>query len=88
MPTMSVWDDDETSEDWDEPDFDDADEDDPSATVTCAACGADVHEDAVMCPVCGEYVVEGTHLAWSARPLWWIALGLVGIAATILALAF
>ncbi len=31
-------------------------DDGPAATAPCPHCGADVYEDAVRCPACGEYV--------------------------------
>lgn len=66
----------------DEPDDDDTE----TEVVVCQACGAEVYEDAVQCPVCGEYVTASTS-AWSGRPTWWVVLGLVGVVATALALA-
>jgi len=61
-------------------------DDDLSRTLPCPQCGADVYEDAVQCPHCGNYITHDTHV-WSGRPLWWIVLGLLGVLATILALA-
>jgi hypothetical protein len=63
----------------------DAWDDDSSETVPCLLCGADIYEDAVRCPHCGEYVTEQTNV-WSGRPTWWILLGLLGIMALVLAL--
>jgi endogenous inhibitor of DNA gyrase (YacG/DUF329 family) len=68
------------------PDEDEAD-DDSSLTVPCPECGAEIYEDAVQCPVCGTYVTHDARDAWSGRPAWWIAAGLLGVLATILALA-
>jgi uncharacterized CHY-type Zn-finger protein len=79
--TMSWADDD--LEDHEFPD-EDAD-DDSSETVTCSNCGNDVYEDAVKCPICGEYISSNTS-PLNGRSWWWIALGLVGIAAVILAI--
>lgn len=75
---------------WDElderDDMDDVDEEDGSTeTVVCRHCGADVYEDADQCPVCGIYLLADTSV-WSHKPVAWIALGLLGILATILAL--
>jgi len=61
-------------------------DDAPSQTIPCPECGADVYEDAVRCPHCGNYITHDTRV-WSGRPLWWVVLGLLGILATILALA-
>ena len=71
----------------DEDEFDDEFDDDSSLTVACPECGAEIYEDAVQCPVCGTYVTHGAGRAWSGRPTWWIAVGLLGVLATILALA-
>ena len=63
------------------PDEDDLD-DESSETVPCSECGAEIYEDAVRCPVCEAYVTHPSSV-WSGRPLWWIALGLLGILAVI-----
>ncbi len=61
-----------------------ADED--TDTSTCPHCGAEVYEDAVQCPVCGNYITFSRNplAGWPAGLL---LLGLVGIAAAVLALA-
>jgi ribosomal protein S27AE len=75
---------DQPLEDWE---FPEPDEDEGlSETRTCPSCGAAVYEDAEQCPACGEYVVL-SHAAILGWPWWLVALGLVGILATILALA-
>jgi len=61
-------------------------DDEQSETVRCRGCGAEIYEDAVQCPACGDYVTADTRV-WSGRPAWWIVLGLVGILAAVLALA-
>ncbi len=66
------------------PDDNDLD-DDLSETVPCPQCGAEIYEDAVRCPTCGTYVTHSTDI-WTGRPLWWTALGLLGIAVLILTL--
>jgi predicted amidophosphoribosyltransferase len=58
-----------------------------SETIVCSHCGADVYEDAVACPVCGEYLTKTTH-PLSDRPAWWVSLGILGVIATILCLIF
>ena len=75
---------------WDEPDDreypDDDDLDDESTdTIVCRHCGADVYEDADQCPTCGMYITADTRV-WSSKSLGWIALGLLGVFAAILAL--
>ncbi|MBN1589420.1 MAG: zinc-ribbon domain-containing protein [Pirellulales bacterium] len=64
------------------------DDEDETPTASCPECGADVYEDAVQCPACGAYITptSGSHL-WAGRPVWWIVLGVLGIAATIVVLA-
>ncbi len=95
-----MYDDDYADDKYDDNEYDDEYPDDPDAndldandldgeyaeTVPCPHCGHDVYEDAVQCPACGDYI---THHAtvWSGRPVWWIALGLLGIAAAVLTLA-
>ena len=78
--------DDELDDDWSgESDFDE-DEELESEVLPCPNCGADVYEDAPQCPECGSYITFRASV-WSARSWWWILLGLLGVAATILALA-
>ncbi len=78
----SDWDD-----DWDEGDDawngDDAD----SVTSECPKCGADVYEDAVRCPLCGEYITHGRS-AWDGKPVWWKLLGWAGVLAVLGTLMF
>jgi hypothetical protein len=66
------------------PDEDDSD-DGSSETVACPECGAEVYEDAVQCPVCGNYIMHQAGI-WSGRPAWWIILALLGVLATVLVL--
>jgi hypothetical protein len=77
------FDDERPLEDWEYPDSDESNDDDGTATVTCAACGSDIYEDAPQCPVCGEYVTSIGGTVWGGRSGWWIALGLLGIIAVI-----
>ena len=74
------WDD---GSDWDGGEDDDLDR---SETVSCPSCGVDVYEDAEQCPSCGEWITS-FHSPWQGRSTWWIVLGILGVAATILALA-
>ena len=80
----------------DDPWFDDDDraddeypddiDDDSTDTIACPRCGAEVYEDAVRCPVCGDYIEHSGGSAWTGRPFWWIMLGILGILALIAAL--
>lgn len=56
-------------------------------TVPCPECGADIYEDTPRCPACGAYVTPDTS-PWSDQPVWWIALGLLGIVAVLFVLIF
>jgi len=71
---------------WDDPeDPDDAFDSQESETAPCPLCGAEIYDDAVQCPACGQYVPADTSV-WSGRPLWWILLGFLGIVLLIVAL--
>lgn len=74
-------------EDWEypEPDENHEEDDDVVDTRACPSCGVDVYEDAEQCPACGDYV-EFSNSALSGWPWWFVALGLVGIVAVILAM--
>lgn len=63
------------------------DEEWESETIECSNCGADVYEDAVACPICGEYLTRNTH-PLSDRPSWWVMLGVLGIVVTIISAFF
>ena len=77
---VSDWhDDEEYEEDWE----DDADAE--SEVVPCPSCGAEIFEDAEQCPLCGQWVVRRSQ-PFAGRPWWWIALGLLGSGALVLAL--
>ena len=60
-------------------------DDDSSELMPCPNCGCEIYEESTQCPVCGEYVTFST-TAFSGRVWWWIALGILGSAATIYAL--
>lgn len=75
------WNDDES--DWH--DDDDFGPEDQATTTECTKCGCEIYDDAVICPLCGEYQSRdrlGT--AWEGRPWWWKVGGLVGILAVLL----
>ena len=84
MPAAN-WD--ESSDSFDDREYPDEDDlDDGSTdTVVCPHCGADVYEDADQCPECGMFLLSDTRV-WSSKSLGWIALGLLGVIAAILAL--
>lgn len=67
--------DDDLTDDWQETDL-----------VTCPNCQAEISEESVRCPICGDYVTLKSDL-WQGKSWWWILVGLLGMAATIIALA-
>ena len=75
----------EPDDELDDDEYLDEDSDEANCTVSCPECGAEVYEDAVRCPVCGNYITHHGHI-WSGRPSWWILLGLLGIISAILVL--
>ena len=78
------WTDDDDVDDPDLPDEDDSD-DEEVETRPCPSCGKQVYEDSEQCPHCGNYITWSTS-AWSDRPWWWVALGLLGAAAMLWAM--
>lgn len=78
---------DESDDAWSEQEFS-GEDDRGDETIPCAECGAEIYEDSVQCPHCGVYITDqSTTNLWTDRPVWWILLGLLGLVATILALA-
>lgn len=67
--------------DWEYPDEDN--QDDEPETIPCPNCGVDVYEDAVQCPVCGEYITPEVGHLWAGRSAWWVLLGLLGVGAVV-----
>ncbi|MEN6494334.1 MAG: zinc-ribbon domain-containing protein [Thermoguttaceae bacterium] len=77
----------ESDDDFNEDESPDEDvDDDPTETVPCPSCGADVYEDAEQCPYCGTYITSQTS-PWAGRSVWWIVLAVLGLLATILVLS-
>jgi hypothetical protein len=82
------------TDDWDdEDDFDDFDDfdEDPEESLggycVCPNCGVEVDEEANVCPACGDYIIPRIVLGSDARPMWYIALGMIGIIAVLLVLS-
>ena len=88
---------DDDESDWDdEDDLEDLD-DDGGETIPCPDCGADVYEEADVCPVCGCYLYRGG-VAGGGYPWWsfggalrewsslWLLLGMAGVLATLFVL--
>lgn len=72
--------DDLPDDDWNDDDEDDEDEDN---TLPCPECGREVYDQADVCPWCGAFIIHSADNPWAGRSWWWIALGLLGIAAVI-----
>lgn len=67
---------------------DEDDEFDPDADlVVCSECGSDYYDDAPICPHCGAAPSVNTSI-WAGRPLWWVALGVLGVLTTLYLLLF
>ncbi|MCE9554534.1 MAG: zinc ribbon domain-containing protein [Planctomycetes bacterium] len=74
---------DDRDDDFDDDDFDDdefeegsGDDDDSFDTVPCPYCRQPIHEDAVRCPHCENYISTVDAPRFTFRP-WWIILGVV-----------
>ncbi len=81
-----MWDDSEhdswsEEDDWPEPE--------ESPTISCPKCGGEVYEEADLCPHCGDFLEPDDSSAspMAGKPLWFVILGLLGIAATLAALS-
>ena len=72
-------------EEWEYPELDETEDEDDAETLPCPACGTDVYEDCECCGTCGEYLDFST-AGLSGWPWWFVALGLAGIFAVVLAL--
>jgi zinc-ribbon domain len=82
------WDDDDWDEDDCEDDLKNAELQDVSdAHYVCPLCGAEVYDDANVCSACGDYIVPKMVIGSEVRPMWYIALGTIGIIAVLLVLS-
>ena len=72
-------------EEWSEPDIWD---DDPTDMLSCPECGEEVYEFAGLCPHCGMFITPSAaaYNPWQGRPLWWLALAVIGIMGFLLSL--
>lgn len=72
-------------EEWSEPDIWD---DDPMDMLSCPECGEEVYEFADLCPHCGMFITPSAaaYNPWQGRPLWWLALAVIGIMGFLLSL--
>ena len=72
-------------EEWSEPDIWD---DDPTDMLSCPECGEEVYEFADLCPHCGMLITPSAaaYNPWQGRPLWWLALAVIGIMGFLLSL--
>lgn len=60
-------------------------DDDGEPTFPCPECGEEIFEESEQCPHCGHYIIRSTS-PWEDKPTWWVALGAVGVLATVFAL--
>jgi hypothetical protein len=67
---MSVgeWDDDRPLDDWEYPDGEDEESSDATPLRECANCGAEIYDDTVCCPICGNY--DSREESSPAVPVW------------------
>ena len=72
-------------EEWSEPDIWD---DDPTDMLSCPECGEEVYEVADLWPHCGMFITPSAaaYNPWQGRPLWWLALAVIGIMGFLLSL--
>jgi len=66
--SLGDWDDDRPLEDWEDPEADDDDLVDSTPVRECRHCGAEVYDDAVACPVCGNY--DSREESHAPLPVW------------------
>ena len=77
-------------DDWDDDDDDfedDFDEERPAAWYVCPLCGAEVYDEANVCPACDEYITPKLVTRSDLRPMWYIFLGMAGMIAVLLVLS-
>lgn len=73
---MNEWDDDNPPDEGPlECDLEELGGDDAPQTAPCSACGAEIYDDSVQCPVCGQYILGGSGA--SHRLTWWWVLAAV-----------
>lgn len=73
-------DEDESDHDWDD-DFPGEEEN----VIPCESCGRLMYDDADVCPYCGQFQI-GEVPSGPGRPKWFVALGILGVIATILSM--
>lgn len=54
---------------YDDEDDDEAGDSADPALLPCPSCHAEIHEDSVRCPHCGDYVTFNRR-PWSNKPVW------------------
>lgn len=81
-----MYDDDDFDEDGYEDDWPDASDEEENDLRPCPSCQEPIYEDSVRCPYCGEYVTFGRTSKLAGKPMWYIALAILGIIAVCLAL--
>jgi len=81
-----VWDD-EYEDDYYDEEEDDYNDDSPDAWYECPLCGAEVYDEADLCPACDQYMTPQLVTRSDKRPMWYIILGMAGILAVLLTLS-
>lgn len=77
---------DDEEDDWELPEPDE-DDDDSIETVACPSCGRQIYEEAEECPYCHQYVTHSTSVL-AGKPIWFVALAILGIIAVIVVLLY
>lgn len=81
------------TDDWNEGYEDDYHEDDedfddePYGWYECPLCGAEVYEEADLCPECDQFMTPVLVTRSDMKPMWYIFLGMAGILAVLLTLS-
>jgi predicted RNA-binding Zn-ribbon protein involved in translation (DUF1610 family) len=72
-------------EDREDPEDNEEEDDDEVELGECPKCGMEIYEDAVRCPLCGEYIGRPSNSMLVGRPWWFVLLALLGVLAVLYA---
>ena len=74
-------------EDDDPGDWDDERSEEDDDLIDCPECSKPIHAESEQCPHCGNYILDEPRSGelWRGRSWWWIALGVLGIIAVVVA---
>ena len=78
---VPVGDDDDDADDWDDGPGEEEE------WIACPECRRQVYVESEQCPHCGHYITDesGPLGVWQGHSWWWVALGVLGIIAVIVA---